>query len=167
MKSRFELIRVGALVETAEEASTVALAGVRERSDPRRLVVEVTAFAESAEGERIVPARPHTEIAFWRRGPGAIWKQYTGNPLPSDPAAEAAVLGQYRLQAQDVEDAINQMFGRDPEQTQVPRSAGWEQLMMALGERGLQITVEELRAAPFACELSSNLMRELQEPESS
>jgi hypothetical protein len=159
---RFELMRVGAVVEVAGGTPKVAPLSVRGRADSRRLVVEVTAFAEGTEGERIAPLRLHTEIAFWRHGRHAIWKRYTGSrPLPSDSVEEAAVLEQYRLQAQDVEDAVNQMFGRDPEQHQVPRSVGWQQLMMALGEEGIEVTIEELKAAPFVCELSPGLVGEL------
>lgn len=111
---RSEIIRVGACAGVAGEAPVSPFFGVKGQTDPRRLVVEVTAFAETSEGERIAPERPHSVIGFWRRGRGAIWKRYTGShPLPSDPAEEEAVLEQYRLQQQDVEDAIDQMFGRD------------------------------------------------------
>jgi hypothetical protein len=158
---RSEIVRVGALVGVVGEAPVAPLFSVEGQTDPRRLAVEVTAFAETTEGERIAPERPHNVTGFWRRGRGAIWKRYSGRPLPSDPVEEEAVLEQYRLQRQDVEDAINQMFGRDPEQDEVPQSAGWKELIKAVGEKGLDVTLEELKAAPFICEFSPGLMSQL------
>lgn len=43
----------------------------------------------------------------------------------------------------------------------MPQSAGWKELIKAIGEEGLEVTFEELKAAPFICELSPGLMIEM------
>jgi len=49
------------------------------------------------------------------------------------------VLEGYRVQRQDVEDAINQLLGRDPEQHRPPRLS-WEPLIELLDREGITVT---------------------------
>jgi hypothetical protein len=76
---------------------------------------------------------------LWRRGVSAIWKRYSGPPLPDDHEEQNRVLEGYRVQRQDVEDAINQLLGRDPEQHRPPRLS-WEPLIELLDREGITVT---------------------------
>ena len=60
----------------------------------------------------------------------------------------------YRVQRRDVEDAINQLLGRDPEQHRPPRLS-WPPLIDSLLEQGVTVTEEELIAMPFVFEFSA------------
>lgn len=82
-----------------------------------------------------------------RRGIGAIWKRYDGPPLPDDPEAQRRALDSYRVRRYDLQDAINQLLGRDPEQHRPPRLA-WDALMRVLHEDGTDLGEEELIADP-------------------
>jgi len=70
------------------------------------------------------------------------------------------VLEGYRVQRQDVEDAINQLLGRDPEQHRPPRLA-WEPPIELLDHKGIKVTEDELVATPFVFEFSDELLAEL------
>ena len=85
------------------------------------------------------------------RGIGAITKRYAGPPLPEDPDARRRVLDAYRVQRHDVEDAMNQMLGRDPELHRPPRLS-WGPLIELLAEHGKVAFEEELIAMPFLFE---------------
>ena len=58
-----------------------------------------------------------------------------------------------RVQRHDVQDAINQLLGRDPEQHRPPRLA-WDGLIRVLREHGADLREEELIAMPFEFEFS-------------
>ena len=100
-------------------------------------------------------------IGSWRRGRSAIWKRYVGPPpLPEEPAERDRFLESYRLRRQDIEDAVNQMLGRDPDQHRPPRLS-WSTLIELLAEHGVQVSEAELMALPFRCELSTGVQDQL------
>jgi hypothetical protein len=93
-------------------------------------------------------------ISARRSGLGAIWHRYRGPRLSQDPAEEADLLNRsYRVGLTDIQDAINQMLGRDPEQHRPPRLA-WGQLINALADAGVVVSEQELIDAPLKIELS-------------
>ena len=90
-----------------------------------------------------------------------IWHRYRGPQLSQDPADEAELLDRsYRLGLTDIEDAINQMLGRDPEQRRPPRLA-WGRLIEALADAGMVATEQELIDAPLTVELSPEVEAEI------
>jgi hypothetical protein len=111
---------------------------------------EATLFAVSADGRRITV--PHASMGSrgQRRGIAAITKRYAG-PLPEDPDARRRALDAYRVQRHDVEDAMNQLLGRDPEMHRPPRLS-WGPLIELLAEHGKVVTEDELIAMPFVFE---------------
>ncbi len=145
-------------VPAAEEADVVAKRIVED--DPERLYVAARLFAETEAGERLNVTRSSMGSGLWRRGVSAIWKRYSGPPLPDDLEEQNRVLEGYRLQRQDVEDAINQLLGRDPEQHRPPRLS-WDLLIELLDQHGITMTEEELIATPFVFEFSDKLLAEL------
>ena len=62
--------------------------------------------------------------------------------------------------AATLEDVINYVLGRDPEQLRPP-SLSWDPLMEVLGNEGILVTEDELIAAPFAFEFSDEFLAEL------
>ena len=122
---------------------------------------EATLFAVSADGTRITV--PHTSMGSGgpSRGIAAIWKRYAGPPLPEDPDARQRVFDSYRVQRHDVEDAINQLLGRDPEMHRPPRLS-WGHLIELLAKHGKVVTEEELIAMPFRFEFSAEALRALE-----
>ena len=133
---------------------------MRVRDDSDQLIVAATAFAETQDAQRIQPPQSHIELGLWCSGVRAIWKCYTGPPLPAQPSEELAVLQNYRLQRQDVEDAVNQMLGRDPEQA-APPTLSWAPLIAALRVHQIEATQEELLAVPFRFEFTGALLAAL------
>lgn len=123
-----------------------------------RLDVRANLFAD-VSGDRIYAQTGGMGVGMWRHGRNAIWKRHTG-PLPEDAEQQAQVLASYRVSRQDVEDAINQLLGRDPEQHRPPRLA-WDGLIEALGEAGINVTENDLLGLPFVFELSQELVAEL------
>lgn len=67
---------------------------------------------------------------------------------------------QYRVGGPDLQDAINQMLGRDPEQHRPPRLS-WDHLIDALANVGVVVTEQELIDAPLAIELSPQVKAQL------
>ncbi len=61
---------------------------------------------------------------------------------------------------QDIEDAINQMLGRDVEQ-EPPPDLSWGPLIVALREQGINVTEEQLLAVPFRFEFTEELLAEI------
>lgn len=112
---------------------------------------EATLFAVSADGRRIATTPAHMGSAGPSRGLAAITKRYAGPPLPEDPDARERVLAAYRVQRQDVEDAINQLLGRDPEMHRPPRLS-WDPLIELLAQHGTVVSEQELIAMPFRFE---------------
>ncbi len=137
----FEVDQVGALVHV--EARTDAEWGAT-----------AELFAQDRGGQRLLAGHASLGAGGQRRGVGAIWKRYTGPPLPADPVAERRALAAYCVQRQDVEDAINQLLGRDPEQHRPPRLA-WASLIRTLAEHGAAVSEQELIAMPFVFEFSA------------
>ena len=145
------------LARNAQDALHFGL-GQRELSD--RLAIQARTFAETRNGQRILPAYWHMSIGLWRSGANAIVKGWRGPPLPTDPEEEMRALEEYRLQLHDIEDAINQMLGRDSEQTSPPRLS-WGPLVSALDDEGIRISEAELIDLPFAFEFSEQLLAEI------
>jgi hypothetical protein len=96
-----------------------------------------------------------------RRGIAAIWKCYSGPPLPEDPDAQRRVLHGYRVQRRDVEDAINQLLGRDLEMHRPPRLS-WDPLIELLADQGTVVTEAELIATPFTFEFTPESLSALE-----
>ena len=112
---------------------------------------EATLFAVSADGSRITATHASMGAAGPSRGIAAITKRYAGPPLPEDPDARRRVLDAYRVQRHDVEDAMNQLLGRDPEMHRPPRLS-WGPVIELLAEHGKVVAEEELTAMPFVFE---------------
>ena len=96
------------------------------------------------------------------RGIAAITKRYAGSPLSEDPDARQRVLDTYRVQRHDVEDAINQLLGRDPEMHRPPRLS-WGHLIQLLADHGKVASEEELIATHSGSSLLPNALAALEE----
>ena len=136
----FDIDRVGAVVH-------VAVTSRDEWGASAQLL------AENRAGTRVRAAHGGMSAGGQRRGSAAIWRRYTGPPLPDGLEARRRALDDYRVQRQDVEDAINQLLGRDPEQHHPPRLS-WDPLIACLLEHGVTVTEDELIAMPFVFECS-------------
>jgi hypothetical protein len=112
---------------------------------------DATLFAVSADGTRLTMPHASMGAAGPSRGIAAITKRYAGPPLPEDPDPYQSALQAYRVQRHDVEDAMNQLLGRDPEMHRPPRLS-WDPLIELLAEHGKVVTEEELIAMPFVFE---------------
>jgi hypothetical protein len=158
------VVATGTLLELEHERTDLTEGGVRVQvidGDPDRLAVLARLYAQLESGERLVADRYAMGIGMHRTGPASIWKQYVGPPpLPSDPAEQERFLAQYRVRRRDVEDAVNQMLGRDPEQHRPPRLS-WQTLIDRLAEAGIEVTEQQLIGLPFRCEFSAPLRAEL------
>jgi hypothetical protein len=122
---------------------------------------EATLFAVSADGSRITATHASMGAAGPSRGIAAITKRYAGPPLPEDPDARRRVLDAYRVQRHDVEDAMNQLLGRDPEMHRAPRLS-WGPLIELLAEHGKVVAEEELIAMPFVFEFPAESLAAFQ-----
>ena len=122
----------------------------------REWSADATLFALSADGSRITVPHISTGAEGPSRGIAAITKRYAG-PLPKDPDARQRVLDAYRVQRHDVEDAINQLLGRDPELHRPPRLS-WDHLIELLAKHGKVVTEEDLIAVPFRVEFSAEAL---------
>ena len=124
-------------------------------ADPASYGMDVTLAADLDDGRRVTGGGfgfggPHSGIA-------AIWHRYRGPQLSDDPAENDRLLNQtYHVGLYDIEDAINQMLGRDPDQHRPPRLS-WHGLLDALSEIGIDMTEEELIALPVNIELSDRV----------
>lgn len=144
----FEIDHLGAAVDvetTSEQWSAAA-----------------TLFAVSTDGSRITGAPARMGAAGPRRGIAAITKRYAGSPLPEDPDARQRVLDAYSVQRHDVEDAMNQLLGRDPEMHRPPRLS-WDPLIELLAEHGTAVSEDQLIAMPFEFEFSAEALAALEE----
>jgi hypothetical protein len=151
MKGDRHLARVGAVVGV-DRLMTYA---------PDQLPVSAQLFAETGSGVRLTVRRPTIIGPMARRGRSARWKDPPS--LPHDLTQRERVLerhGTYQVHRRDVEDVINYVLGRDPEQLRPP-SLGWDPLMEVLGNEGILVTEDELIAAPFAFEFSDEFLAEL------
>lgn len=136
------------------------IVGLDEHDDVDRLAVSARLFADTDAGTRLTAPRATMGATMWRRGISAIWKRYSGPPLPEEPSEQMRALESYRVQRRDVEDAINQLLGRDPEQHRPPRLS-WEPLIALLNREDIHMTEEHLIATPFEFEFSDELIAEL------
>ena len=128
---------------------------------PDQLPVSAQLFAETRSDVRLSVGRPTIIGPMARSGPSARWKDPPS--LPSDPKQRERALESYenyRVHRRDVEDVINYVLGRDPEQLRPP-SLSWDPLMEVLGNEGIVVTEDELIAAPFAFEFSDEFLAEL------
>jgi hypothetical protein len=154
------IVAAGALLELEDERTDLTESGVRVQvvdGDRDLLAVLARLYAQLESAE----CRYAIGIGIHRSGPSAIWKQYVGPPpLPSDPVEQERFLAQYRVRRRDVQDAVDQMLGRDPEQHRPPRLS-WETLIDRLAEASTDVTEEQLIGLPFRCEFSARLQTEL------
>jgi hypothetical protein len=65
-----------------------------------------------------------------------------------------------RVDIHDIEDAINQMLGRDPALHRPPRLS-WQNVIRALEQAGIQVTERELILSPLTIELTPEVQAEL------
>lgn len=143
-----QIARVGAVVEPGRP------------DQPDHLAVNAQLFAELVDGTRLHVTRPTMGAGMPRQGVAAIWKRYSGPPLPDDPDQRDRALENYRVTRRDVEDAINQLLGRDPEQHRPPRLS-WEPLIELLAGHSITVNDDDLIALPFTFEFSDQLLAEL------
>jgi hypothetical protein len=148
IKMTFEIDHVGAVVRVA--------------ITPSQWSADATLFAVCGDGSRITMPNASMGSAGPSRGIGAITKRYAGPPLPEDPTARRRALDAYRVQRHDVEDAMNQLLGRDPEMHRPPRLS-WGPLIELLAAHGKVVSEDELIAMPFAFEFSSEALAVLGE----
>ena len=158
------VVAAGALLELEDERTDLTESGVRVQvidGDRDLLAVLARLYAQLESSERLIACRYAMGIGLHRSGPSAIWKQCVGPPpLPSDPVEQERFLAQYRVRRRDVQDAVDQMLGRDPEQHRPPRLS-WETLIDRLVEAGIDVTEDQLIGLPFRCEFSARLQAEL------
>lgn len=128
---------------------------------PEVLRILVSLSAELTDGRLIHTQGRDFRVAGLRRGVGAIWHRYHGPPLSADPEEQDEILDRtYRVGHADIEDAINQMLGRDPEQHRPPKLS-WGKLIAALADVGVEASEHDLIEAPLTIELSSDLQAEI------
>jgi hypothetical protein len=128
---------------------------------PDQLPVSAQLFAETRSCVRLSVGRPTIIGPMARSGPSARWKDPPS--LPHDPKQRERVLQSYenyRVHRRDVEDVINYMLGRDPEQLRPP-SLSWDPLMEVLGNEGVFVTEDDLITTPFTFEFSDEFLGEL------
>jgi hypothetical protein len=144
----FEIDHVGAVVHV--------------ETTGRQWSADATLFAVSTDGSRITAAPARMGAGGPRRGIAAFTKRYAGPPLPEDPDARQRALDAYRVQRQDVEDAMNQMLGRDSEMHRPPRLS-WDPLIELLAQHGTNVSEDQLIAMPFEFEFSAEALATLQQ----
>ena len=154
-RAKVQRFRESAWSQQPEELARI------ERSilDPDTYAMTVTLAAVLDDGRRVTGGG----FGFGgpRRGIGAIWHRYRGPRLSDDDAENNRLLHEtYHVGVPDVEDAINQMLGRDPGQHRPPRLS-WNGLLDALAEVGIEPSEEELIALPLEIELSERVEAEL------
>jgi hypothetical protein len=86
----------------------------------------------------------------------AIWHRYHGPPIPEGQNEVEYINQNYRLGLPDIEDAINQLLGRDAEQFRPPRLS-WSRLVAALAAEGVDVTEDELIETPLAVKLGDDV----------
>ena len=69
------------------------------------------------------------------------------------------MLFEHCVDIHDIEDAINQMLGRDPALHRPPRLS-WQNLIRALEQAGIQVTERELILSPLTIELAPEVQAE-------
>jgi len=133
--------------------------------DPDTLHVSVRLTALIEDAAPVTSDRDDFGISMPRRGHGPIWHRYRGRRLTNDPANETEPLrSEHRVGVPDLQDAINQMLGRDPEQQRPPRLS-WGHLIDALANMGVPVAEQELIEAPLTIELSPEVTAQLADAE--
>jgi hypothetical protein len=95
-----------------------------------------------------------------RHGLAAIYHRYRGPKLSDDPEEQVRVLNEtYHVGLSDVQDAVNQMLGRDPDLHRPPRLS--KKLLAVLAAEGAEATEEDLIAAPLTLQLSAEVKAEI------
>jgi hypothetical protein len=90
--------------------------------------------------------------------------RYVGPPaLPEDTIKRERFLKDYRVRRQDIEEAVNQMPGRDPDQHRPPRLS-CDTLTELLSEHGVELSESQLIALPFRCEFSPEVEAQIDAP---
>lgn len=143
------IVRVGASV------------GLGQPGDPDQVAVSARLFAETTRGARLSVARDTIVGGMIRYGElPASWKRGAGPRLPEEPELRRRWLESHHLGRRDVEDVINSLLGRDPEQIR-PFCLSWGPLIELLNHNGVAVTEDELIATPFVYEFSEELLAEL------
>jgi hypothetical protein len=127
--------------------------------DPTKYQMTVTLTAVLADGRRLTGGG----FGFGgpRHGIGAIWYRYRGPQLHDDPGEHERLLDEtYHVSLSDVQDAVDQMLGRDPEQHRPPRLS-WDGLLRALDMDGVRSSEQELIATPLIVDLSDEATAEI------
>jgi hypothetical protein len=144
------------LAEIAAGRSTARVLQVSGNAD--NLNLHVSLSAENIDGQWVESAGPDFGMSGPRRG---IWHRWHGPVLPADPEeADRLAIIEHRVDIHDIEDAINQMLGRDPALHRPPRLS-WGKLIAALGNAGVTVTESDLIAAPLSVELAPDVHAEL------
>jgi hypothetical protein len=129
--------------------------------DPDRLHISVRLTALIEDAAPVTSDRDDFGISMPRHGLAAIWHRYRGARLTEDPTKETELLrSNHRVGMPDLQDAINQMLGRDPEQHRPPRLS-WGHLIDALANVGVAVTEQELIDAPLIIELAPAVKAQL------
>jgi hypothetical protein len=72
--------------------------GLGEQADPDQLPIAARLFADTTTGARLSVSRATIIGGTPRRGEAAIWKRYSGPPVPAEPEAKRQMLEGYRVQ---------------------------------------------------------------------
>ena len=127
--------------------------------DPSKYKIMVRLSADLADGRRITGGG--FEFSGPRRGVGAIWWRYRGPRLSDDEREHERLLNEtHHVGRPDIDDAIDQMLGPEPEQHRPPRLS-WAGLQAALTDAGIDATETQLIAAPLMVELSPEVEAEI------
>lgn len=126
----------------------------------QKLRLQVTLSAEDANGQLISTGRVDFRLGLQRRGVGAIVHRYHGPPIPEGCDEADFLQRNYRVGRADIEDAINEMLGRDPEQDRPPELA-WGNLVATLSTAGLTVSEADLIAAPLRVALTPDVEDDL------
>jgi hypothetical protein len=134
---------------------------VQNITDPSRYQMYASLAAKLSDGRRVSTGVRDLGFSGPRDGYGAIVHRYRGPQLSQDPDEHQRLLDRtYHVGLSDLEDAINQMLGRDPKLHRPPRLS-WEKLLSALAAEGLEVTEANLIAAPLTLELSDAVKAEI------
>jgi hypothetical protein len=127
---------------------------------PENLRLQVALSVEDTAGQLTSSDRVDFGLGLQRRGVSAIYHRYHGPPIPAGCDEVEFLQRNYRVGPADIEDAINQMLGRDPDQHRPPRLA-WGNLIAALTAAGLTVSEADLIAAPLAVVLTPEVEADL------
>lgn len=161
-----EVLQVIAFVDLEERrprpAGSDPIGGLEFLASSEFLRLSVSLSADLCNGRRIETGRRNFGIGGPRRGVGAIWHRYHGPPLAEDAEEQGELLNQtYRVGRCDVQDAVNEMLGRDPMLHRPPRLA-WGYLIAALAGVGTNVSEQALIEVPLVMEFASRVESELE-----